>query len=355
MGCSRRGAWDASSRPRTWAATSSGRASCPWCATQVSHLPDGDDREPLPGAFPSITRRLLGGALRDPRGPHVEAPSSVAVPEGEIVNGWPRAEAFDPVASGDPEAPSCSVRASSRSSNAGAEAGRGNQRQGGLVPDDLRQPATLPASAKSDGVVPGLRYAEPGEYIEGDLRAADGDPMDGRVVSRSRAAASDALPFHVAGDQHLASVVQYGVEAHEDDRSRSALLPWRTPSRVGGSRRSMERIGRPARSATWGASRTAGGTGSRARRGEPAQAGTRAEPFHDRMPGMGSWTSTPRPRSCGSRRAPMGPSRSARREALPGLARELPRAGAGPVPRAGRPSLPGIARPLLQLRDAGGP
>jgi hypothetical protein len=78
--------------------------------------------------------------------------------------------------------------------------------------------ATLPPPANTDAVVPRLPIPPAGEYIRGDVQAADHDsngwPQAGRnagVRALRRAAA-----VHLCGDQHLGSTLQYGVEDWDD-------------------------------------------------------------------------------------------------------------------------------------------
>jgi hypothetical protein len=74
--------------------------------------------------------------------------------------------------------------------------------------------ATLPPPANSDDIVPKLVIPSPGEYPEGDQIAADADSNGWPQTGRNRALREmrKAFAFHLAGDQHLGSTVQYGVE-----------------------------------------------------------------------------------------------------------------------------------------------
>ena len=77
---------------------------------------------------------------------------------------------------------------------------------------------TLPEGATGDQMVPDLQVPRPGEYVEGDMPVADMDtngwPQNRRdeVVRLLRSCRA----FHIAGDQHLATMVRYGVEDFED-------------------------------------------------------------------------------------------------------------------------------------------
>jgi hypothetical protein len=70
----------------------------------------------------------------------------------------------------------------------------------------------------SGAVLPGLPMPAPGEYVEGDKLAADMDSNGWprahrdevlRILRRGAA-------FHIAGDQHLATVVRHGIDGFDD-------------------------------------------------------------------------------------------------------------------------------------------
>ena len=78
--------------------------------------------------------------------------------------------------------------------------------------------ATIPQDAMSGAVLPGLYVARPGEYIEGDKKAADMDSNGWPPSGRDRAlrAMRKGLAVHIAGDQHLGSTIQYGIDDWND-------------------------------------------------------------------------------------------------------------------------------------------
>ena len=78
--------------------------------------------------------------------------------------------------------------------------------------------ATLPPGAKSGAVLPGLATLPPGEYAEGQVLAADTDSNGWPRSGRDRAVRELQLTgaFHIAGDQHLGSLVRYGVDRQDD-------------------------------------------------------------------------------------------------------------------------------------------
>ncbi|WP_373515034.1 alkaline phosphatase D family protein [Persicitalea sp.] len=78
--------------------------------------------------------------------------------------------------------------------------------------------ATLPAGSTSDAEVPSLKMPAPGEYVTGDAPTRDMDSNGWPHSKRNRAAdiIRRGFTLHLAGDQHLASVIRYGVDTHDD-------------------------------------------------------------------------------------------------------------------------------------------
>jgi len=78
--------------------------------------------------------------------------------------------------------------------------------------------ATLPGRAFGDDIVPTLRITAPGEYPEGDMRVADMDSDGWPQTGRDKAVREmrRAFAFHICGDQHLGSTVQYGIDEWND-------------------------------------------------------------------------------------------------------------------------------------------
>jgi len=78
--------------------------------------------------------------------------------------------------------------------------------------------ATLPKGSIIDSIVPKLPIPELGEYVPGDAPTSDMDsngwPQKGR--DEALRIIRKAFALHIAGDQHLASVVQYGVDEYGD-------------------------------------------------------------------------------------------------------------------------------------------
>ncbi|MCH2136086.1 MAG: alkaline phosphatase D family protein [Phycisphaerales bacterium] len=188
--------------------------------TQTSHLPESTDSAPIEQGITTYHCDFdLGGVsfivLADRM--FKESPS-VACPEGEFRNGWPQAEGFDAKTQADvPDAPLLGDR---QEAFLDAWATREDDRWASCVLSQtlFANMATLPPGAKSGGVLPGLGFPQPGEYPENWVLATDGDsngwPQSGRNRALERMAKVGTV--HVCGDQHLGSLIEYGVHEHGD-------------------------------------------------------------------------------------------------------------------------------------------
>jgi alkaline phosphatase D len=77
---------------------------------------------------------------------------------------------------------------------------------------------TLPKGSTGDDIVPKLAMPKLGEYVKGDAPTKDMDSNGWPHSKRNRAVdiIRRGFTLHLAGDQHLASVVRYGVDEHDD-------------------------------------------------------------------------------------------------------------------------------------------
>jgi len=261
--------------------------------TQTSHLPDPADPRPIDQDISVYFARMEYGGLSFAilADRMFKSAPSVAVPEGKVVNGWFQNRDFDPVTGADvPGAVLLGERQLDFLSRWAVDFSGGAWMKVVLSQTIFANVATLPVEAAGDGVVPGLRYADPGEYLEGDVFAADADsngwPRTGR--DRALAAMRRGFAFHIAGDQHLGSFVHYGVEEHNDAAfalcvpSIANVWPrrWFPPE--------------PGRNRPQGAPRYAGefrdGFGNRVTVhavSNPVRSGRHPEALHDRAPGYG--------------------------------------------------------------------
>ena len=79
--------------------------------------------------------------------------------------------------------------------------------------------ATLPREdSMHDRIVPQLRVLEEGEYAPDDVAVTDMDSNGWPQTGRDNAVRiiRKAFTFHLAGDQHLGSTIQYGVDNYQD-------------------------------------------------------------------------------------------------------------------------------------------
>ena len=188
--------------------------------TQTSHLPDSTDDAPIEQGITTYHCDLdLGGVsfivLADRM--FKESPA-VACPAGKFKNGWPQAEGFDAKTQGDvPDAPLLGER---QELFLDAWATRQDDRWASCVLSQtlFANVATLPPGATSGGVLPGLGFPESDEYPPDWHFATDGDSNGWPQSGRNRALSSmrKAGTVHIAGDQHLGSLVEYGVDEQGD-------------------------------------------------------------------------------------------------------------------------------------------
>ncbi len=188
--------------------------------TQTSHLPDPPHPGPIgQGISVYYTDLTWGGVsfviLADRM---FKDSAAVIVPEGKNVNGWFQNPDFNPrdadvpgaVLLGDQQEQFLRSWASDWSDDVWMK--------GVLSQTIFANVATLPDTAKSDGAVPGLAIKPESVYATGDSPAADTDSNGWPQAGRNRAlrAMRTGYAFHLAGDQHLGSLIHYGVDDWRD-------------------------------------------------------------------------------------------------------------------------------------------
>ena len=143
--------------------------------------------------------------------------ASVKLPEAKVRNGWFRNPDFDPKDADVPDAMFLGPTQEAFLAEWAASRDDRSPRKIVLSQTPWVNVATLPPG-RDDGVVPRLKVHAAGEYAEDDVPAADTDSGGWPQSARTRAVrslqAADAL--HLCGDQHLGSLVQYGVDAYRD-------------------------------------------------------------------------------------------------------------------------------------------
>jgi len=189
--------------------------------TQTGHLPDPPDPAPVEQGigvyFTGLDYAGLSLAVIEDR-KWKSAPKTL-LPSADVYNGWARNKEFNPFKEADvPGAALLGVRQLKFLKAWAADWTGGVWMKAVLSQTLFANVATLPADAQTDAAVPRLPILEPGEYPENDVPVADMD-SNGWPPSGRNAALREmrrAFAVHIAGDQHLGSTVQYGVESWKD-------------------------------------------------------------------------------------------------------------------------------------------
>jgi len=188
--------------------------------TQTSHLPDPVDPEPIKQDISVFHTELnyagLSFAIVADR-MWKSAPRSL-LPEAKIWNGWIENPDFNPHDSDVPEATLLGERQLEFLDGWTQDWSQDAWMKVVLSATPFTNVATLPDHATNDSVVPDLAYPEPGEYVDGDKSVADMDSNGWPQTGRNNALRTirKGYAFHVAGDQHLSSFIQYGVDDWRD-------------------------------------------------------------------------------------------------------------------------------------------
>ncbi|GAB3647710.1 hypothetical protein GCM10028791_10170 [Echinicola sediminis] len=188
---------------------------------QTSHLPDPFDPTPVKrGIEVYYTEWIYGGVsfaiLEDRK--WKSAPKHVLPEEAQVWNGWIQNPDFDIKKHRVKDAQLLGERQLAFLDH-WAQNWDGDVKMKSLVTQTIfNTVSTLPAEAKDDSVVPKMDIPQPGKYVSGDKINGDMDsngwPQEGRdeAVDKIR----KCFAFHIAGDQHLASFTQYGVDQYGD-------------------------------------------------------------------------------------------------------------------------------------------
>jgi len=189
--------------------------------TQTSHLPRAWDPTPSDQGIESyFTDILYGGVsfavLEDRK---FKSPPRLLLPEADVRNGWAQNADFDAPKQAD--APGASLLGPSQEDfleEWASDWADGTWMKVVLSQTIFGNVATIPADALSGSVIPSLPIPEPGIYVVGDKQAADMDSNGWPPSGRNRAlrAMRKGFAVHLAGDQHLASTIQYGVDGFGD-------------------------------------------------------------------------------------------------------------------------------------------
>lgn len=189
--------------------------------TQTSHLPDPYDPTPVKqdiGVY--YTDWKYGGVsfaiLEDRK--FKSAPKNVLPKDAQVRNGFIQNPEFDIKKYYDISADLLGERQMTFLNNWVEKWSEDVMMKTVLSQTNFCTVATLPAGSIGDDIVPSLATPEKGEYVNGDIPTADMDSNGWPQKGRDQAVKiiRKAFALHVAGDQHLASTVQYGVEEYGD-------------------------------------------------------------------------------------------------------------------------------------------
>jgi hypothetical protein len=189
---------------------------------QTSHLPDPYDPTPVEqdiGVY--YTRWDYAGVsfaiLEDRK--FKSAPATVLPEQAQVFNGWIQNPDFDIREHSDhPDASLLGDRQMAFLSDWAEDWSGPAYMKVVLSQTNFATVHTIPSEAMSGAVLPSLPMPQPGAYVEGDKLAVDMDsngwPSTRRdeVLRLLRVCAA----FHVAGDQHLATVVRHGIDDFGD-------------------------------------------------------------------------------------------------------------------------------------------
>ncbi len=188
--------------------------------TQTSHLPDPFDPTPVEQGigvyYCSMNYGGVSFAIVEDR--KFKSSPTVMVPDGKVENGSFLNPDFDPATQADvPGAILLGDRQLKFLDRWSADWSDGVWMKVVLSQTLFAAGSTVP-KGKTNSAISGLRILNPGEYPPDDVPFADADtngwPQTGRneAIRRMR----KGFAFHICGDQHLGSTMQYGVDEWRD-------------------------------------------------------------------------------------------------------------------------------------------
>ena len=187
--------------------------------TQVSHLPPAHTPDPIgPGISVYHTDVTWGGvscAVLSDR--MFKSSASVLVPEGRVQNGWFRNDTFDPREADVAGAQLLGARQHAFLDEWAADWSSDTWVKLALSQTPFANVATLP-SGGTEADLPTTPIFDSDVYPVGETLAADCDSGGWPQTARNEALVRlrRAAALHLAGDQHLASTIRYGIDAYDD-------------------------------------------------------------------------------------------------------------------------------------------
>ncbi|MBA4140314.1 MAG: alkaline phosphatase D family protein, partial [Segetibacter sp.] len=189
--------------------------------TQTSHLPDPYDPTPVKqGIGVYYTKWDYAGisfAILEDR-KFKSAPKNVLPAEAKVGNGFIQNPDFDIKKYREIDAKLLGERQMKFLNDWATDWSDGTEMKCVLSQTNFCTVTTLPKGSLSDSITSRLPIPEPEEYIAGDAPNVDMDSNGWPQKGRDEAVKviRKCFAFHIAGDQHIASVVHYGVDTFED-------------------------------------------------------------------------------------------------------------------------------------------
>lgn len=189
--------------------------------TQTGHLPDPVDPAPVDrGIGVYFTELVWGGvsfAILEDR--KWKSAPAIVLPAAQIVNGWARNPAWDSARDGDaPGAELLGPRQMRFLERWADDWPAGVWMKAAVSQTIFANVATLPKGTRADDVTAKLPIQPPGGYAAGEAPVQDHDSNAWPQSARNAALRllRKARAVHIAGDQHLGSTIQYGIDAFRD-------------------------------------------------------------------------------------------------------------------------------------------
>ena len=190
--------------------------------TQTTHLPDAFDITPVEQGievyYTDLNYAGISFAVIEDR-KFKSAPKTL-LSEAEIYNGWAQNRNYDEGAYSDVEGAVLLGQRQLDFLEEWSADWTGNTWMKVVLSQTIfANVATLPESdSYSDAIVPKLRIMKKGEYPPDDIPVSDFDANSWPQTGRNKAlkAIRKSFAFHIAGDQHLGSTIQYGIDNWHD-------------------------------------------------------------------------------------------------------------------------------------------
>ncbi|RUA07172.1 MAG: twin-arginine translocation pathway signal protein [Flavobacteriia bacterium] len=190
--------------------------------TQTSHMPDPFDPTPVAQGigvyYTDMKYAGISFAMLEDR-KFKSAPKPL-LPKAKIYNGWMQNVNFDAAKNADVKgAVLLGDRQLKFLEHWSADWSNNTWMKVVLSQTIFANVATLPyADSHSDNIVPKLRILKKGEYPPDDVPVSDFDSNAWPQTGRNKAVKTirKSFAFHYAGDQHLGSTIQYGVDDFND-------------------------------------------------------------------------------------------------------------------------------------------